>query len=102
MKFYSEELKQLFESQEECEKAESEALEAKKRAEEEKEKLPKELQERVIDVLRQDPRAAYNKKPDYVYGMSFAGYDIRFVVEQEILTVKQVVPLSSKDYKKVK
>ena len=66
------------------------------------ERLPEHLQETVRDVLRQDPRAAYNKKPDYVYGMSFGGYDIRFVVEKDTLVVKDVVPLEGSDYHKVK
>ena len=64
-------------------------------------RLPEELRESVVEVLGQDPRAAYNKKPDYIYGMSFSGYDIRFVVEDEVLTVKDVV-LVTEDYRKVK
>lgn len=64
--------------------------------------LPEDLRERAKAVLAQDPRAAYNKKPDYVYGMSFAGYDIRFVVDEDRLVVKEVVKLSEEDYKKVK
>ena len=64
--------------------------------------LPEDLRERAKAVLAQDPRAAYNKKPDYVYGMSFAGYDIRFVADEERLVVKEVVKLSEEDYKKVK
>lgn len=68
----------------------------------EKNKLPVELQEKVYAVLKQDPRAAYNKKPDYVYGMSFAGYDIRFIVDENILYVKEIVELSKDDYKKIK
>ncbi len=70
--------------------------------EEEKAKLPEELLERVQEVLKQDPRAAYNKKPEYVYGMSFAGYDIRFTVVEDVLTVEDIVPLSAKEFKKVK
>ncbi len=69
---------------------------------EQKLKLPEDIFNRVLDVLKQDPRAAYNKKPDYVYGMSFAGYDIRFTVEDDILYVKDVVQLSEKDYTKIK
>ncbi len=69
---------------------------------EEMAKLPEELRERVLAVLKQDPRAAYNKKPDYVYGMSFAGYDIRFTVADDTLVVKDVVCLSDSDYIKVK
>ena len=49
--------------------------------------LPEELRGTVVDVLAQDPRAAYNKKPDYVYGMAFADYDIRFVVSEGVLKV---------------
>jgi len=66
------------------------------------EKLPEDMRGKVIDVLKQDPRAAYNKKPDYVYGMSFAGYDIRFTVEEDILYVKEVIELSKDDFKKIK
>ena len=69
---------------------------------EQQEKLPEELRERVLAVLQQDPRAAYNKKPDYVYGMSFAGYDIRFTVENERLIVQDVVKLSDGEYRKIK
>lgn len=65
-------------------------------------KLPVELQEKVIAVLEQDPRAAYNKKPDYVYGMSFDGYDIRFTVEDEVLYVKDIVQISTYGYNKIK
>lgn len=65
-------------------------------------KLPEELQERVLAVLKQDPRAAYNKKPDYIYGMSFAGYDIRFTAQENKLVVQDVVKVSEVDFKKVK
>ena len=65
-------------------------------------KLPEELQERVLAVLKQDPRAAYNKKPDYVYGMSFAGYDIRFTAEENRLVVKDVIKVSDVAFKKIK
>ena len=69
---------------------------------EQKLKLPEDVFNRVLDVLKQDPRAAYNKKPDYVYGMSFAGYDIRFTVQEDILYVNDVVELQQQDFVKVK
>lgn len=69
---------------------------------EQQEKLPEELRERVLAVLQQDPRAAYNKKSDYVYGMSFAGYDIRFTVENQVLIVQDVVEMVDKNYTKIK
>lgn len=63
--------------------------------------LPEHLQEKVLAVLRQDPRAAYNKKPDYIYGMNFDGYDIRFTVEENVLFVKNVVK-RTENFRKVK
>ena len=64
--------------------------------------MPKQVRIKVMDVLKQDPRAAYNKKPDYVYGMSFDGYDIRFVVKEQVLVVQDVVELSDGKFTKVK
>lgn len=49
--------------------------------------VPEEIAIKLEQVLTQDPRAAYNKAPDYVYGMAFSGYDIRFTVKDEILQV---------------
>ena len=71
-------------------------------SEEQRGKLPEELLERVMAVLKQDPRAAYNKKPDYVYGMSFAGYDIRFTAQENRLIVQDIVKISDSDFRKVK
>lgn len=65
-------------------------------------KVPEHLRESVMEVLQQDPRAAYNKKPDYVYGMSFSGYDIRFTVQGEVLTVQDVVKKDKDGFKKIK
>ena len=65
-------------------------------------KVPEHLRESVMEVLRQDPRAAYNKKPDYVYGMTFSGYDIRFTVQEEVLTVQDVVKKDKDGFKKIK
>lgn len=64
--------------------------------------LPGELREAAIDVLAQDPRAAYNKKPDYVYGMAFDAYDIRFVVQEDCLIVQEVRPRKKGNFAKVK
>ena len=65
-------------------------------------KMPLEIRDKVVAVLKQDPRAAYNKKPDYVYGMAFAGFDIRFVVNEGVLEVKEVVQIATDGYKKIK
>jgi len=54
------------------------------------EKLPAEKRSAAIGVLSHDPRPSYQRKPDRVYGLTFAGYDIRFKVTDEILTVEEV------------
>ena len=47
----------------------------------------------AIGVLSHDPRPSYQRKPGRVYGLPFAGFDIRFTVEEDRLTVCEVVPL---------
>ncbi len=49
--------------------------------------IPQSLREGLYNVLEQDPRPAYVQDPERVFGMSFAGFDIRFTVENNILTV---------------
>ena len=46
----------------------------------------------LIQVLTLDPRPSYHDDPDREYGMSFAGYNIRFKVIGDILTVTDVQP----------
>lgn len=62
-------------------------------------RLPAEKRSAALAVLAQDPRAAYHKQPDYVYGMAFAGWDVRFTVQEGILTVTDVVRPSEKHVK---
>ena len=52
--------------------------------------LPAEKRSAAIGVLSHDPRPSYQRKPDRVYGLTFAGYDIRFKVSDDILTVEEV------------
>ena len=56
-------------------------------------KLPPDKQAAAIGVLSHDPRPSYQNQPGRVYGLSFGGFDIRFTVEEEILTVLNVEPL---------
>lgn len=65
-------------------------------------KIPKSLRVRIMEVLQQDPRAAYNKKSDYVYGMRFLEYDIRFTVSDGVLTVQDIIDVTAGVYHKVK
>ena len=54
------------------------------------EKLPEDKREAAIGVLSHDPRPSYQRKPDRVYGLTFAGFDIRFKVSDDKLTVEEV------------
>lgn len=61
--------------------------------------IPSELSDRIADksvipslveVLRLDPRPSYHNDPERVYGISFSGYNVRFVVSDDVLTVTEV------------
>lgn len=55
------------------------------------EKLPADKRQAVLGVLRHDPRPSYQRDPLRIYGLTFAGYDIRFQVKGEVLTVIEVI-----------
>jgi len=54
------------------------------------EKLPPQKRQELLALLREDPRPGYQKDPQRVYGMEYAGYDVRFTVDQGILTVVEI------------
>ena len=54
------------------------------------EKLPADKQAAAVGVLSHDPRPSYQRTPGRVYGLNFAGFDIRFTVEDNVLTVQSV------------
>lgn len=59
-------------------------------------KIPVEKQRAIVAVLEQDPRPSYHNDPTRKYGVSFAGFDIRFVVEEGVLRVVEVEPREAK------
>ncbi len=56
------------------------------------EAVPAEKRGALLGVLAEDPCPSYQNDPRRVYGMSFAGVDVRFTVEGDRLTVREVVP----------
>lgn len=54
------------------------------------EKLPMDKREAAIGVLSHDPRPSYQKDANRVYGLTFAGFNIRFMVQDKLLTVLAV------------
>ena len=57
------------------------------------ETLPADRRDAAVGVLSHDPRPSYQRDPERVYGLPFAGYDIRFTVREDKLTVHGVVKL---------
>ena len=56
------------------------------------EKLPEDKRAAAVKILSQDPRPAYQNDPERRYGTAFAGWDIRYHVQDGVLTVCEVVP----------
>ena len=52
--------------------------------------LPADKRQAAVSILSHDPRPSYQRNPDRVYGLTFAGYDMRFSVKEDILTVTAV------------
>lgn len=56
-------------------------------------KLPVDKQQAAIGVLSQDPRPSYQNDPERIYGLPFAGFDIRFRVNNTTLSVIDIIKL---------
>lgn len=52
--------------------------------------IPAKYHKALIGVLEQDPRPSYHNDPERMYGFYFAGYNIRFKVEDNVLTVCEI------------
>ena len=50
-------------------------------------KVPECQRESLIAVLQHDPRPQYHDDPKRVYGMAFGGMEVKFKVEEGLLTV---------------
>ena len=55
-------------------------------------RLPEDKREAAVGILSHDPRPSYQRTPERIYGIRFAGFDIRFQVEDDTLTVIAVEP----------
>lgn len=53
-------------------------------------RVPLERREALKEILSQDPRPSYQEDPQRVYGMIYAGMEIRFIVKDGLLTVCEV------------
>ena len=52
--------------------------------------LPENKQKSLITILSSDPRPSYHNDKDRIYGMDFAGFNIKFTVDDNKLFVKNI------------
>ncbi len=52
--------------------------------------LDEDTRTRLLATLAHDPRPTYQNDPARVYGMDFAGYNVRFSVAEGVLTVVEI------------
>lgn len=55
------------------------------------EMIPQSKQKALVEVLSQDPRPGYQNEPERIYGIEFAGFDIRFRVNGKNLSVIEII-----------
>ena len=56
-------------------------------------KFPAEKKAALVELLSEDPRPAYQRSADRIYGIRFAGFEIKFQVQGDHLTVVAILPL---------
>ena len=54
------------------------------------EQVPEDRREALTGVLAHDPRPSYQDDPERIYGMAFAGLEVKFRVKDNVLTVCSV------------
>ncbi|MBQ9200803.1 MAG: SAM-dependent methyltransferase [Bacteroidales bacterium] len=56
--------------------------------------LPADKRLQALELIAQDPRPSYQRDAGRVYGLPFAGHDIKFQVNVDRATITDVMPLS--------
>lgn len=55
--------------------------------------VPEEKRSALLGVLSHDPRPSYQHDPDRVYGLDFAGCNVKFTVRENILQVERITKI---------
>ena len=55
--------------------------------------IPQSKRDALTESLSQDPRPAYITEPDTPFGFEYAGFDVRFKVNGDTLTVYEIIRL---------
>ena len=58
--------------------------------------IPPQRRQALCQILAQDPRPGYHHDPQRIYGLAFAGFNIRFTINGDTLTVCEVSPDNSR------
>jgi tRNA-Thr(GGU) m(6)t(6)A37 methyltransferase TsaA len=53
-------------------------------------KIPYNKQKNLLEILSSDPRPSYHNDKDRIYGLDFAGFNIKFTVDGKKLSVKEI------------
>ncbi len=56
-------------------------------------RIPPNKREGLLEALALDPRPGYQNDPERVYGIAYAGYNIRFTVSEDVLAVTGIEPI---------
>lgn len=55
------------------------------------ERVAPEKRDALIEILKSDPRPAYQNDPERIYGFTFSEYEIKFSVADDILRVTDII-----------
>ena len=53
--------------------------------------IPDEIKDSLTKILSNDPRPHYQNDPDRIYGMSYAGYEVKFKVDGNTVFVLDII-----------
>lgn len=59
--------------------------------------IPRDRQAALLAVLSRDIRPGYQRDEERVYGLPFAGFDVKFRVRGDILTVSALEPMEGRE-----
>lgn len=62
------------------------------------ERIPEAERDLLQEILSQDPRPSYQEDPERIYGMEYAGMEVKFQVRDGCLTVCQILDVSGREF----
>lgn len=59
-------------------------------------KLPEDQRENLLGILSLNPIPSYQKEPDRIYGLAYAGFEVKFKVEADRISLLSLEPAEKK------